>query len=785
MKDLNNDYQEEFESGLSLRDYYFLVRNNLMTISIIVVVVLAASAFYAFQKVDIYKATASIKIVKQQGSLLANSILPDGGDFANDRFIANEIEIIKSYKVRKRTARALIDSFHNDSSVSNGRYSVIYNDKENKLHNPKGAILNADQLAGVLGIIVSVEQKRGLDFIEISSESPSKYEAALITNIYASEYKQYNLETTRGQLTNVREFLEKQSADKLSELRQAEYQLSKFQKKGGIISLDAQSQNLIQQLTSLQAQRDATKIDIRSSQTELEALKSELNRQSPKVAEYMDKLASEAYIKELQDNIAKLQVNRDLVQVNKNNTDNNLLSSNYNSEIIRLKKILNDKINSVKTDEPGGSPDVIKNLSQKILDAQVRTKSYEITLNELNSVLGKYEAKFDSLPSTAIEYARFERNREASEKLYSLVEEKYQEAVVNEQSKPGNVQIIDNARPPIFPFEPNRKLIILTGLLLGCALGFGYVFIRNYFDNTVKSAEDIESRNINLLGWVPTIQEIGVKGNKESEFIVAQKKEAIASEAFKALRTRVLFSKIEKDALKTILVTSSAPGEGKTLISTNLAGTFALAKRKTLLLDADLRKPRVHHVFNVPRSPGLVDYIFGEVTFDEILRKSEEIENLYYITTGTIPPNPSEMLSSEQFKKFLNMTRKNFDFIIIDSAPLIAVTDSEILSRRVDASILVTTANVTEFDMMEKAVQLLRHDSTSFLGVVLNKFTYSHGYGSYYKYAYNYSQSGNGNGHLKDSKFNPFNGNGNGKSHINEKKPDAGKGKETDYKNDS
>ena len=746
MKDLDSNSEVEKEIRLSLRDYYFLIRNNLLIVSIIVGVSLAASIFYAYTQLNIYEATASLKITKPQSNILSTSFTPDAGDFSSDRFIANEIEIIKSYTVRKRTAQKLITFFQNDSSYNKSKYSIIYDNKENRLHDPDGKILNADELAETLGKIVSVQQKRGLDFVEISTESPSTYEAALITNVYSNEYKQYNLESTRGQLTNVREFLEKQSSDKLNDLKRAEDQLSKFQEKGGIISLDAQSQNLIQQLTSLEAQRDATKIDIKSSQTELETLKSELNNQSPKVAQYMESLASEAYIKELQDNIARLQVNRDLVKSNKNNVDNNLLNNDYNGEINRLKKILNDKIKSLKSDEPGGSPEIIKELSRKILDAQIKIKSYKITLDELNIVVQNYEAKFNTLPATAIEYARFERQREASEKLYSLVEEKYQEALVNEQSKPGNVQIIDNARPPVFPSKPNRILIILTGLLLGCVIALGFVFVNNYFDNTIKTAEDIERRNINLLAWIPVIEGLGTNGNKNFEFIVAQKPDSIPSEAFRALRTRVQFSKIGKDALKTILITSPAPNEGKTTIAINLAGTFAQSNKKTLIIDSDLRKPRIHSVFKESRSPGLIDYLFEKATLDEVIRPTY-LENLFYIPTGTIPPNPSEMLESGPMQTFLNEMRKKFDIIILDSAPVIAVTDSEILSRKVDATILVTTAEVTEVDLMEKAVQLIKNEHSSFIGVVLNKFSYRPGYGSYYKYYYYYSQPTNGNSH--------------------------------------
>jgi len=263
--------------------------------------------------------------------------------------------------------------------------------------------------------------------------------------------------------------------------------------------------------------------------------------------------------------------------------------------------------------------------------------------------------------------------------------------------------------------------------------------VKNYFDNTVKTPDDIQNRNMNVLAWIPLIGGIDEKTNKEFEFIVAKRPDAIPSEAFRALRTRIQFSKVGKDKIKTILITSSAPKEGKTTVTVNLAGSFALANKKTVIVDADLRKPRVHNIFNAKRYPGFTDYFFGQVELQEIIRKSN-VDNLHYVTAGTIPPNPSEILGSEQMEEFLGMLKKEYDIVILDSPPIIAVTDSEILSKMVDASILVVSANQTETDLMEKSVEILSRDNDSFIGVLLNRFSYKSGYGSYYKYYYYYSR---------------------------------------------
>jgi len=225
-----------------------------------------------------------------------------------------------------------------------------------------------------------------------------------------------------------------------------------------------------------------------------------------------------------------------------------------------------------------------------------------------------------------------------------------------------------------------------------------------------------------------------------NEFFVANNPKSKESEAFKALRTRIQFSKLNGELLKTILITSSVPSEGKTTVAVNLAGSFALSDKKVLLIDCDLRKPRVHSLFETNRFPGLSDYLFGKVNFEEILNKTK-LPLMEFITSGTIPPNPSELLSSQQFKNLLDMLREKYDYVILDSPPFISVTDSEILTRIVDGEVLVALANKTPIDIFLKSYQRLYGiDPHKFLGVVLNNFNYNSVYGYYYNYYYYYNQ---------------------------------------------
>lgn len=731
-------YFDENSQVTSLKDYINIIRNNILPILFITVTSFAVSVFYAVNANNIYKSTTSLKVLKTGGNILESPLLFGGSEFGSDRFIANEIEILKSYMIRERVADALLDSFH--INKNNFEFFIVFDEKTTFNGENKKELLINSSIAGKLSGAVTIEQKRGLDIVEISAESLSPIEAALIVNCYANVYRIVNLEMNRNQLTLVKEFLDGQRNEKLNQLNEAEDVLRNYQERGGIIALDAQANLLIGQLTNFEAQKDMTKIDIITSDMALEKLKEDLKKQDPKLADYLESFSTETYLKSLQEQISRLELSRDLALSSSRSQVPTDEVNKYNKQIADLRKKLDEKIEIFKAGIFASSPEEIKQLTSKIILEELKNQSLKLSLREYEIILKKYESRFNLLPKTQIELAKLQRITESYEKLYVLIEEKYQEAIINEQSQPGNVLIIDQGRVSNSPSKPNRQLIMLVGLVLGLGISIGYVLTKNHFDNTIKTPEDIQKYDINVLAWIPQIEGIEVQNNKDFEFIVAKKPDSIPSEAFRALRTRVQFSKINRENLKTILVTSSAPREGKTTVTVNLAGTFSHSNKKTIVVDCDLRKPRVHNVFGSNRFPGLVDYFFGQATLEEIIRTSE-LNNLFYITAGTIPPNPAELLESQQMLDFLEDLKSKFDMILIDSPPIIAVTDSEVLSKIVDASILVVSANTTESDLMTKAVELIKNENKAFIGTVLNNFSYKSGYGSYYKYYYYYSRA--------------------------------------------
>ncbi|MEO6693744.1 MAG: polysaccharide biosynthesis tyrosine autokinase [Ignavibacteria bacterium] len=721
------------DSKDNFKNYLSILRGNLLPIIIITLLSIIITVVYVLNARDIYKSTTTIKINRPQGSVLTSNLIPEFQDFITDRYISNEIEVLKSYKIRELVATNLLDTFK------------ISQDKENFFYifsqsgNDQGSLVTSSALADILSGIVKIEQKRGLDVVDIVVESPSRNEAMLIANLYAVVYQSFSLELSREELTTLTRYLQEEKENKFKDLAISEGELEDYQQNGGLILLDAQVKNVVENISNLEAEKNAASIELSAKEKEYSSLSAEVERIDPTLINYLEGKIDESYIDDVQSKIAELESQRDIeASIPQDDKLRAKTLNEFNRKIDPLKKTLQEKVEVLKTSLYASTPEERRVVTQRLLEAKVGVQSYKTKVGTLSKLLSKYEDQFSKLPSQSIEYAKLERNRKATEKLYLILEEKYQEAKINERIKLGTVLVIAPGVLASKPSKPNRMLIIFMGVLLGLAGSVGFAFARNYFDHTVKSPDEIENKGISVLSWIPAIDEL--KSGGQSEFIVANRPKSPPSEAFKALRTRVQYSKLEETPIKTILLTSSVPSEGKTTISINLAGSLAQMDKKVLLLDCDLRKPRIHNVFEIDRYPGISDYLFSNASLEEITRETK-LKNLDVITSGTIPPNPSELLTSKQMKDFLEKMKGIYDFIVIDSPPYISVTDAEILFRITDGTILVLRAGKTPADAFFRTCEkLMGLDAHNFLGVVFNNFSYKSAYGYYYNYYYYYTR---------------------------------------------
>lgn len=313
--------------------------------------------------------------------------------------------------------------------------------------------------------------------------------------------------------------------------------------------------------------------------------------------------------------------------------------------------------------------------------------------------------------------------------------------VLTSEFDPRTISIVDEAVLPLKPARPRKTLNMLLGMLFGLILGVSIAFFAEYLDDTIKSPHDVETiLRLPFLGLIPSVTKNMSVAPVEN--IVESEPKGTVAEAYRAIRTNILFSSDRQ--IKSIVVTSSGPGEGKTTTAVNIAHVMARAGDRTLLIDADMRRPRIHKIFGVDSTvKGLSNYLVGNAEAAEACYKTT-VPQLDIMVSGPIPPNPVELLNSPRLQALMQYAREQYDRIIIDTPPAIAVTDPAILSRLADAVILTVHGGRAHRDVVKRAIEIVRNVGGQILGAILNNVNifrasyYDYYYYSYYRYAYGY-----------------------------------------------
>ncbi|NLH62163.1 MAG: hypothetical protein GX452_12250, partial [Ignavibacteriales bacterium] len=386
------------DESKTLKDYLNLIRVNIVPIVLISLTSLIISIVYSVNAINIYKSTTVLKLSKPKGSILESPLMPEFSDFGSDRFIANEIEILKSYSVREKVAKTLIDTFNTVQDKSKFAIIVAKEDEE-------GAVPKLKNINAIIKAIsgVSIDQKRGLDIVEISVESPSPYEAALIANVYADAYRSINLYYNRQQMINVKDFLEDQRREKLNDLNDSENRLRLYQEKGGIVALPEQANALIGQLTDFESQKNAAKIELTIAENNLKEYRSELEKQNPRLKDYLESLAGEPYFLSLQTQIAQLKTQKDIALANNPIAQKkDEIVREFDTKIADLQAKVDLEIKKKRAGIFASSPEEIRLLSQKLFEEEVKYQSVRASYTELNKIVNDYERKFNQLPNRTI-----------------------------------------------------------------------------------------------------------------------------------------------------------------------------------------------------------------------------------------------------------------------------------------------------------------------------------------------------------------------------------------------
>ncbi len=716
------------EREIHLRDYLRIVnkrRNTVFTFFFITFIVVVIATFTTTPR---YLASSKVMVEKNTSSALdgMSSYTP-----YDPEFLETQYQIIKSAAVAKKVVESfdvekMYDTFFSKTDEKPPFYSVpaawlkgVYASFKKMIGIEKltPAAENSESMAvpptkaEVMEMFIqggiNVAPIQNSRVIEISFMSDNPLLAMKIANSIARAYIEELLDMRMETSSYSISWMTKKAETQRTKLEESERALTKYQKDNEIITIEDRMTVIPERLSELSRQLTKSQTD----RKEFDAVYHQIQNISQDRLETIPAIAENQSI----DTIKK--------QINASEQKISELSKKYGRKHPTM-ITANDELKGLRAKK--------KIAIQKAV--QTIRNQYELAIsNEKNLKALLNETKFDAtnLNEKYIQLKILKREVETNRYLYDSLVKKMKEKGITEENQTVNVWVIDRAVLPKTPATPKKKRNILLAVILGLFGGVGLAFFFEYLDNTVKSPEDIEERFD-----VPVIGTIGIFKGKDETLVqnIFKKSQSPFSESFKSLRTAVFLSSADTPP-RTLLVTSMSPGEGKSSISAALAATIAETGKKTLLIDADMRRPVQHKNLALENTSGLSSFLAGVCSKDLICKGL--MENLDVITSGPVPPNPSELLSSERAKKLIQKLSGIYDMIIIDSPPLISVTDSLILGRSVEGVAIVTHAGSTTYEMLTKGLKLLTENAVPVTGMVINRFDarksgYYYGYGDYY-----------------------------------------------------
>ncbi len=355
----------------------------------------------------------------------------------------------------------------------------------------------------------------------------------------------------------------------------------------------------------------------------------------------------------------------------------------------------------------------------------------------IQAKMAELKTEILDLQNKSTDYQALKRDVTTNRKLYDGLLQRMKEVGVAAGIGTNNISIVDAGEVPRLPHKPSLKRNLLLAIVLGLFGGIGLAFLFEHLDDSIKSAQDLETRlGLAVLGIVPEVRGYRDKADTIALLNHEEPKSAVA-EAYRSFRTALSFS-TATGAPKVLHFTSASAGEGKTTSAVSAAIAFTQTGKQVLLLDCDLRNPSLHKELNLSNEVGLTNYLAGDHTPAQIVQRTQ-VKGLWTITTGPIPPNPAELISGGKMLDLLDQGEERFDMVIVDSPPVLGLADSLILANMSRTTVLVVDSGVTRRGAVEGALKRLRGAQANILGAVLTKYGQGgSGYGYDYNYSYNY-----------------------------------------------
>lgn len=358
-------------------------------------------------------------------------------------------------------------------------------------------------------------------------------------------------------------------------------------------------------------------------------------------------------------------------------------------------------------------------LSKRYMHKHPKMIALYAQLEDINKKIEQETNNLLDLNQKMVQYNFLKKEAQTNQELYSTLLTRTKETSISEQIEISNIRILDAAMPPESPYKPKKQQSVMMAVLMAIFCGVAISFLLEYLDSAIRTADDVGVfLSLPFLGYIPKSDK-EARSDLEKDLISQQKPRSAVTESYRAIRTSLLFASPEDKPLKIILITSSFPKEGKSFFSINLSTIFSQVNEKVVLMDVDMRRPRLHKVFNMELKNGLSNFLIGTVPLEKALKPSF-IPNLSVITAGDVPPNPSELLSSGKIRALFDELKLRFDRIIVDSPPILVAADTSLLANIADGVVFVLRAGKTNLRAASTAKEKIAEAKGRVIGVVIN-----------------------------------------------------------------
>jgi capsular exopolysaccharide synthesis family protein len=666
-------YSQTDESNeLHLRDYLDIIVRRKWIVIIFLCSVVLTVAVASYFITPLYRATATIQLGGITKNLLSFKDAYEGGSNLETQY-----NILKSHNLAQR----VLASFPADYTISSPASQSFLRQNDEK---PQLPVTLGDIRSGLEVIPVKKSDIVNLVFISHDPELASK-----AANAYADEYVNYTRDSKLGPTQSGSMRLEKEVNDMRNKLETSEKKLNQFVANSKYLysKSDQDYENLLTKKLSI--------------------ISNDLDQATS------DRIAKESVFKEIKNSGIDYEVILRNPTIQNLTMDRIKLETEY-SKLLKIHKPEYPKMIYLKEeiDKINSSIETEKN---KVINTV--ESDYRLALQKeksLSQSLDAVQKEVNTFQKTMVKFQILNREVTTNRDIYNSLLQRFKEVDISVALTDSDVQIIDRASKPRLPFKPRWIFNLALSIVFGFAGGVFIAFFAEYFDNTVKSEEDIaKASRLPLLGKVPSSDSSPKKLLKDNT-----DHNAAFAEAFRSISTCIQFSNADRPP-KKILVTSPIEKEGKTLISTSIAMSLISSHEKGIIIDADLRRPDVHELFDIDNSIGLSSFLAGISEFEGLVKKSP-YEGLDVICAGPVPPNPSELLNSTRMKELIEALSTVYDYIIIDSPPVLGMSDSLVLSTVSEGVVVVVKANSTPKEALTQTNYSLRSVNAKMLGVVLN-----------------------------------------------------------------